>query len=179
MKNPERVAELLAELRELADNDFERHRIDVLERDLTAPPVVEQIDDNHQKFDGEIYTKNHKNQYKRHNSIHRDLYAYCFGDIPDGHDIHHIDGDASHNYIENLLCLTRHEHMKLHTTEEKIQKMRESRQVKYFVCEVCGTEFSSYLSGTKYCSAKCQKKLHTNAKNIASQQNASGVGKNF
>ena len=48
MKNPERVDQLLAELRELADTDFERHRIDVLERDLIAPPQVEQIDDKHQ-----------------------------------------------------------------------------------------------------------------------------------
>ncbi len=36
MKNPERVAELLAELRSLAENNFEQHRINVLERDPTS-----------------------------------------------------------------------------------------------------------------------------------------------
>lgn len=45
MKNPERVTDLLAELRSLAENNFERHRINVLERDLTSLPTVEVIDE--------------------------------------------------------------------------------------------------------------------------------------
>lgn len=52
MKQPERVAKLLNELRTLAENDFERHRLDVLERDLTKPPKVEIVDETHQKFNG-------------------------------------------------------------------------------------------------------------------------------
>ena len=57
MKKPDRVAELLAELRDLTENDFERHRINVLERDLTSPPTVEIIDDTHQRFNGVTYSK--------------------------------------------------------------------------------------------------------------------------
>ena len=64
MKNPERVAELLAELRELAENDFECHRIDVLERDLTEPPTVEVIDDTHQKFGGFTFSTDAKNHFR-------------------------------------------------------------------------------------------------------------------
>lgn len=43
MKQPERVAKLLNELRTLAENDFERHRLDVLERDLTKPSQVKKV----------------------------------------------------------------------------------------------------------------------------------------
>lgn len=49
MKDPERVAELLAKLRTLTETDFERHLIDALERDLSSPPTVEVIDTNRKK----------------------------------------------------------------------------------------------------------------------------------
>lgn len=50
MKFTPEVQAALAVLRANAENDFEHHRLDVLERDLTAPPVVEVIDDKHQSL---------------------------------------------------------------------------------------------------------------------------------
>lgn len=44
------VITALTVLRNAAENDFERHRINVLERDLTSPPRVEVIDSAHQKL---------------------------------------------------------------------------------------------------------------------------------
>ena len=41
MQMTDKVRVALAVLRDAAENDFERHRLDVLERDLTTPPVVE------------------------------------------------------------------------------------------------------------------------------------------
>ena len=44
-------------------------------------------------------------------TYHRDLWRKYKGDIPEGFDIHHIDGNHLNNYIENFE-LTRREHIK-------------------------------------------------------------------
>ena len=146
MKNPDRVAELLAELRELADNDFERHRIDVLERDLTNPPTVEVIDDIHQWFDGIVYSPNASGHYARGSFLHRVVWSYCNGEIPDGYVIHHIDENKANNHIKNLQCLSVSEHTHCHGAPfvEKI-------------CLNCNGKFtvSSKNARRKYCSRSC------------------------
>lgn len=139
MKFTPEVVVALAVLRENAENDFERHRIFVLERDLTAPPErdltappqVEVIDDTHQRFDGMIYTKEKQGHYRATFHIHRVIWAYCHGEISGGCDIHHSDENPANNSIENLQCLTKSEHMRIHGTKDEIQK----------VCPVCGKSF--------------------------------------
>lgn len=37
------------------------------------------------------------------------------GKIPEGHEIHHKDGDPKNNHIRNLMCLTRHDHLRMHS----------------------------------------------------------------
>ena len=148
MKNPDRVAELLAELRELADNDFERHRIDVLEHDLTNPPTVEVIDDTHQCFNNETYTLLSGYFAKTSRAlIHRVIWIYCKGDIPKGYHIHHIDGNKANNQIENLQLISPSEHQSLHHIISKQKK---------YSCKFCGKKFlSSAPSRPTFCSAKC------------------------
>lgn len=142
MKQPKRVAELLAELRALSESDFERHRIDVLERDLTAPPVVEQVDDTHQRFNGVTFCQNHSGHFSANFPIHRAVYLYYRGDIPDNHDIHHIDHNKANNAVENLQCLTPAEHKRVHNAEIK------SRE---FTCEICGKKFFPRVLMGKTC----------------------------
>lgn len=114
MKFTSEVIAALQVLRDNAENDFERHRLDVLERDLTAPPQVEQIDDLHQKFDGVVYTKVKDGHYFANRSVHRDIWQYYHGEIPQKCAVHHIDFDKANNQIENLQCLTPTEHRKAH-----------------------------------------------------------------
>ena len=64
MKFTPEVLAALATLRANVENDFERHRIDVLERDLTAPPVVEQVDENHQRVNGITFYRNKSGHYR-------------------------------------------------------------------------------------------------------------------
>ncbi len=185
MKNPEHVAQLLAELRELADNDFERHRIDVLERDLTAPPAVEIIDDKHQMFDGVIFTKRASGHYaKNYSPIHQVIYRYYHGNIPDDNVIHHIDHNPANNRIENLQSMTAEEHSRFHNNEAIYieincatcgksfktlkqhpstycsDKCREQQYMETRTCEICGKTFSCFkYSPTTTCSPKCASEL--------------------
>ena len=153
VKNPERVAALLAELRTLAETDFERHRIDVLERDLTSPPKVEVVDETHQKFDGFVYGETKSGHYMTGQSIHRALWIYANGEIPDGYHIHHIDGNAANNTLENLQLLSLCEHSKLHDSLNK------SKSPQSFICEHCGRTFTVVSNGKKrrYCSTECMR----------------------
>lgn len=147
MKQPERVAELLAELRALTETDFERHRIDVLERDLTAPPTVEQVDETHQKFDGVNYRRTHKGHYTASRFIHRDVWQYYHGDIPEGdYDVHHIDQNPANNDISNLQLLTGKEHAELHAAQLRAPNKE---------CPVCGKIFHPSDYTQRFCSRPC------------------------
>lgn len=116
--SPEVLAALQT-LKDNAENDFERHRIDVLERDLTAPPVAEIIDEKHQRFNGRTYSKRKDGHYSISSarSIHRDIWIYYHGDIPnDGvkYDVHHRNLNPADNDVSNLQLLTDAEHRKVH-----------------------------------------------------------------
>lgn len=144
MKFTSEVVAALNVLRHAAENDFERHRLDVLERDLTAPPVVEVIDDTHQKFNGENYLLDKTGHHRRLNYLHRILWNYCYGEIPTGFEIHHVDGNSLNNDISNLQLLTGHEHKKLHRNN-----------VAEIICPICGKTFANSSHGSKYCSRQC------------------------
>ena len=65
MKFTPEVIAALKTLKSAAENDFERHRLDVLEKDLTAPPKVEIIDEKHQKFLGVTYHEEKSGTYRQ------------------------------------------------------------------------------------------------------------------
>lgn len=58
----------------------------------------------------------YKKLSKNGNSVkeHRAVWESINGPIPPGYEIHHINGDGNDNRIENLMMLTRKEHMRLH-----------------------------------------------------------------
>ena len=45
---------------------------------------------------------------------YRKIYEDCYGSIPNGHEIHHIDGNRANNNIENLVCVTTQRHYDIH-----------------------------------------------------------------
>ena len=47
-------------------------------------------------------------------SMHRDVWCFHNGEIPENYDIHHINGDKTDNRLENLEILPKSEHTKLH-----------------------------------------------------------------
>lgn len=99
-----------------------------------------QIDDKYiiqENEDGSLDTifgkaKINKTHYKitsrkegNHNkSLHRLIYEDCFGEIPKGYVIHHIDKDPTNNRIDNLSMMKDTEHITLHNVGNSIWKGR-------------------------------------------------------
>lgn len=55
-----------------------------------------------------------KRKHGINGSLHRDVWIATHGPIPDGHHVHHQDGDTSNNSLENLECLPAKEHAACH-----------------------------------------------------------------
>jgi len=65
-------------------------------------------------FNGEKYTRRNTGYFGKTRGdralLHRDVWCFHNGQIPDGYDIHHIDEDRENNIIDNLECLPKAEH---------------------------------------------------------------------
>ena len=172
MKDIELTKKLLAELKSLTSNEFELHRVEVLEKDLLEGlPVVEVIDDTHQKFNGVTYCQSKQDNHFRGNySIHRAVYEYYCGDIPEGYHIHHKDFNASNNNILNLQALTIQAHQKLHAN---------SRIFKEFTCYQCGNKFFATNATARFCSKKCESRAYKHSENTQETRQCVICGKNF
>lgn len=139
-------------------NDFELHRIDVLERDLTCPPTPEVVDERHQKFNGVIYNKQPSGHYHNNTGIHVAVWRYYHGNIPeDGkrYEVHHDDWNPDNNSASNLALLTCTEHRKIHANVPPPQAQPNCTKV--VTCAFCGKVFTaSAKHGVhRFCSAKC------------------------
>ena len=51
---------------------------------------------------------------------HRYIWKTMVGEIPKGYDVHHINEDGKDNRLENLILVTRSEHMKIHMDKGRI-----------------------------------------------------------
>ena len=79
-------------------------------------------------FNGETYVRNPNSKYyfkhttrneeRRHaTQLHRAVWEFYNGPIPDGYHIHHIDHDIDNNDISNLECISASEHLSMHGKE--------------------------------------------------------------
>lgn len=148
------------------------------------------------ELDGKIVYKNKKyylkqGYYVRTERLHHTIWEEHYGEIPEGMVIHHKNGIGSDNSIENLECLTIHDHHKLHfstekqlkhlwsqrekaaeahrtpearkRTSEQMKKMWLSKGFNKYLCTICGSEYESRNKARpKYCSSKCRNKAGYN-----------------
>lgn len=86
---------------------------------------VQKISETIQKFNGVSYYRCGRYFQRKGKRLHRKVWEYHNGPIPDGYDVHHINGDRSDNDIENLQLLPGIEHNRIHAQEpERIEKSR-------------------------------------------------------
>lgn len=57
-----------------------------------------------------------------HIKVHHLVYAWFYGEVPYGKDIHHIDGNCLNNSKDNLVALTHPEHVKEHRRMKELAK---------------------------------------------------------
>lgn len=100
--------------------------------------------------EGRSYYLSDDGHWRRHTSLHRDVWEAHFGLIPDGYAIHHKDHDKENNDISNLELLTPSEHQRRHHAE---------LPEKEHICEHCGTVFTSKspTGRSRFCSSRCCK----------------------
>jgi hypothetical protein len=159
MQMNEKVLTALEVLKDCAENDFERHRIDVLIKDLTDPPKVEIIDDEHQKFNGETYYLNTYGHYSKGYSIHQAVYRYYYGEIAKNYHVHHKNENKNDNSPENLKLLEKTKHQQLHRAKQITENC---------ICEVCGKIYTSKSIGrNRFCSKKCSNYYHARHQQLA------------
>lgn len=76
-------------------------------------------------FNGDVYVRNPNSRYyfkhttrneDRRNAkqLHKAVWEFYNGPIPDGYHIHHIDHDVDNNDISNLECIEASEHLSMH-----------------------------------------------------------------
>ena len=69
--------------------------------------------------------REHRLYYKPHaghirngiQALHQEVWKSAFGDIPEGYHIHHRDGNALNNEIDNLVCKKEFDHLSEHSKE--------------------------------------------------------------
>ena len=104
--------------------------------------------------------------------LHRSVWTFHNGPIPEGFVIHHIDGNKANNELENLELLPIGEHHSIHSRgKEHLDKFAPNRVMgtraswqkaieEVHVCPECGKEFRSHAFNKKFCSIPCRKKAY-------------------
>ena len=110
-------------------------------------------------YQGVKYIKNYGGYFedKDGKKLHRVVWESHFGQIPQGHLIHHKDENKANNNISNLELMEWGEHTRVHHALDINDKTVKERD---FNCLACGVNFKRICSEesamrNKYCGKKC------------------------
>jgi len=110
-----------------------------------------------------VKTDGHKKEYKHFSDnyyVHREVYRLFKGEIPEKFVVHHIDYNSLNNHAENLQCMSRSEHRKLHgqyVSESTRKKLSEAQTGKK-LSESTKKKISETRTG-HVCSESTKKKM--------------------
>ncbi len=96
--------------------------------------VVQYIDNGKRAiFEDLVFTRDDMTGYYLNSALrlrlHRAVYVRYNGAIPEGYQVHHVDHDKGNNEPENLIALSKEDHIRLHGTEltdEQREKRRDN-----------------------------------------------------
>lgn len=63
--------------------------------------------------------------------LHRYVWMKYHGEIPDGYEVHHIDGNRSNWNIENLKLIQKGDHQRIHALKNGLGKSNKGKAKKY------------------------------------------------
>ena len=153
MKHREKLFELLRDCVETAQESFAVEEM-IRKVEGTMPPI-ETVSATQKKFSGLKFYKGVGKSFCCTISIHRFVWTYFNGEIPDGYDVHHRDFNHDNNDIANLELVTKDAHQKIHAA---VKVETQARKKSTFTCAVCGREYEAANRGNNaYCSAECKK----------------------
>ena len=104
-------------------------------------------------------------------SLHRYVWEKFNGTIPEGYEVHHIDGNRANNDITNLSCSRMQEHRRGHFIERMGVKFDGK-------CLVCGCAIPKDKSGV-FCSKRCKQAYARKEKRYMVERVCSVCGKTF
>lgn len=150
MKHREKLFKLL---RECVETPQESFAVEEMIRKVNGDMLpIETVSETRTKCNGFTFHKNNHGRFVGSIGLHRFVWTYFNGEIPDGYEIHHRDFNHDNNDIANLELVTKDEHKRIHA-ERKIAHKKSA-----FTCAVCGKEFQAVNRGNNaYCSATCKK----------------------
>ena len=114
---------------------------------------------NGQKIKGQIIsTKNSSHRYEsfimrpqnKRLYVHRLVAEYFIGEIPDGYEINHINGDTKDNRVKNLEIVTHKENMRHATNCLGRWKTQAKRQNKRVFCVELNMGFESIKEASEF-----------------------------
>lgn len=117
-----------------------------------------QVGTDFREFNGTRYFRDKRGYWVsgKKTRMHRDVWEFHNGPIPDGWHVHHKDGDPGNNEIDNLDCLSPRKHSKEHSLWRSYVRYEK-------LCPICGRRFTrtsdESLVGFKkrsFCSRHCR-----------------------
>lgn len=152
MRNKEEVFKLLRESVETPQESFAVE--EMISKIEGIMPPIEDVSETQKKFAGYRFYKSSTRRFACTISMHRFVWTYFNGEIPEGYEIHHRDLNPDNNDIANLQLLTKEEHKKVHAATKEKRKLEKKST---FICAVCGCEYEAVSRGNNtYCSIKCK-----------------------
>lgn len=108
---------------------------------------VQVVSDTIQKFNGVSYYLCGLYYQRKGRRLHREVWMHHNGDIPKGFHVHHLDGDRSHNDVENLTLLRGSDHLSGHM---KQQNRREASARAIEIARVAACKWHGSEAGREF-----------------------------
>ena len=117
MKDKERLFKLLRDSVETPQESFAVEEMICKVEGIMLP--IKTVTDTKKTFNGINFYRDGRGNYLCSITLHRFIWQYVNGEIPDGYEIHHRDLNHDNNDISNLQLLTTEEHKQLHKELKK------------------------------------------------------------